>query len=67
MNEVLIDTLVWVNHFRRSNDSLANLLSLDVTMTHTMIVTELACGTPPALRARTLADIATLPFARQAV
>ena len=35
-------------------------------MTHPMIVTELACGTPPVPRARTLADIATLPHARQA-
>jgi hypothetical protein len=30
------------------------------------MVTELACGTPPARRSRTLTDIATLPQARQA-
>ena len=35
-------------------------------MPHPMIVTELACGMPPAPRARTLADIATLPHARHA-
>ena len=35
-------------------------------MTHPMIVAELACGTPPAPRQRTLADIATLPQLRQA-
>ncbi len=35
-------------------------------MTHPMVVTELACGTPPSPRARTLADIGTLPHARQA-
>jgi hypothetical protein len=37
-----------------------------MAMTHSMIVTELACGTPPAPRTRTLADIATLPNTRQA-
>jgi hypothetical protein len=66
MNGVLVDTSVWVDHFRRSNESLADLLSLDIAMTHPMVITELACGTPPAPRARTLADIATLPNARQA-
>lgn len=66
MNGVLVDTSIWVDHSRRSNESLADLLSLDLAMTHPMIVTELACGTPPAPRARTLADIATLPHARQA-
>lgn len=30
-----------------------------------MVVAELACGIPPAPRARTLADIATLPLVRQ--
>lgn len=31
-----------------------------------MVVTELACGTPPAPRKRTLTDIALLPLTRQA-
>lgn len=63
---VLIDTSVWVDHFRRRNESLVHLLTLDLALTHPMIVTELACGTPPAPRARTLTDIATLPQTRQA-
>jgi predicted nucleic acid-binding protein len=63
---VLIDTSVWVDHFRRRNEALVNLLTLDLAFTHPMIVTELACGTPPAPRSRTLADIATLPQTRQA-
>jgi hypothetical protein len=63
---VLVDTSVWIDHFRRRNESLVNLLTLDLALTHPMIVTELACGTPPAPRARTLTDIATLPQARQA-
>jgi predicted nucleic acid-binding protein len=66
MNEVLVDTSVWVDHFRRSNETLVDLLSLDMAMTHPMVVTELACGTPPSPRARTLADIGTLLHAKQA-
>ena len=63
---VLVDTSVWVDHFRRRNEALVDLLALDLAFTHPMIVTELACGTPPAPRARTLTDIATLPETRQA-
>jgi predicted nucleic acid-binding protein len=66
MSGVLVDTSVWVDHFRRRNDVLVNLLTLDMALTHPLVVTELACGTPPAPRTRTLSDIATLPHARQA-
>ncbi len=66
MSGVLIDTSVWVEHFRHRNESLVNLLTLDLALTHPMVLTELACGTPPAPRSRTLADSATLPQARQA-
>jgi predicted nucleic acid-binding protein len=66
MNSVLVDTSVWVDHFRNRNEDLVGLLTLDLVLSHPLIVTELACGTPPAPRSRTLADIATLPQARQA-
>jgi hypothetical protein len=66
MNGVLVDTSVWVDHFRNRNENLVNLLTLDLALSHPLIVTELACGTPPAPRSRTLTDIATLPQARQA-
>jgi predicted nucleic acid-binding protein len=66
MNGVLVDTSVWVGHFRNRNEELVSLLTLDLALSHPLIVTELACGTPPAPRSRTLADIATLPQARQA-
>jgi hypothetical protein len=39
---------------------------VDRVLSHPLIVTELACGTPPAPRSRTLGDIAILPQARQA-
>jgi predicted nucleic acid-binding protein len=66
MTGVLVDTSVWVDHFRNRNENLVSLLTLDLTLSHPLIVTELACGTPPAPRSRTLTDIATLPQARQA-
>lgn len=66
MSGVLVDTSVWVDHFRNRNENLVSLLTLDLAMSHPLIVTELACGTPPAPRSRTLTDIATLPQARQA-
>jgi predicted nucleic acid-binding protein len=66
MNEVLVDTSVWVDHFRHTNESLVDLLLLDMAITHPMVVTELACGTPPAPRGRTLADIAILAQSQQA-
>jgi predicted nucleic acid-binding protein len=66
MTGVLVDTSVWVDHFRNRNENLVSLLTLDLALSHPLIVTELACGTPPAPRSRTLTDIATLPPARQA-
>jgi len=66
MNAVLVDTSVWVDHFQRHNETLVDLSSLDLALSHPMVVAELACGTPPAPRLRTLADIAVLRQARQA-
>ena len=63
---VLVDTSVWIDHFRQHLNSLAALISLDMAMTHPMVIVELACGTPPAPRAQTLGDIALLASVRQA-
>jgi predicted nucleic acid-binding protein len=65
MNRVLVDTSVWVAHFRARNEALVALLGLDRVLSHPMIVGELACGTPPA-RARTLGDIGLLAQAQRA-
>jgi len=51
---VLIDTSVWVDHFRYGNDVLVDLISQDQALTHPMVILEIACGTPPAPRAQTL-------------
>ena len=65
MTGVLVDTSVWVDHFRTSNRSLMALLEKDVVMSHPMVLGELACGTPPA-RAQTLSDLSLLQLAHQA-
>jgi predicted nucleic acid-binding protein len=63
---VLIDTSVWVTHFRKHNNVLVNLLERDLVLTHPMIIVELACGTPPAPREKTLGDISLLQTSNQA-
>ena len=65
MNGVLVDTSVWVDHFRSRNDTLIDLLGLDLVMVHPLIVGEIACGTPPD-RHQTLSDLGGLSQARQA-
>jgi predicted nucleic acid-binding protein len=63
---VLVDTSVWSDHFRKPSNVLSELLVLDLVLTHPMIVGELACGTPPEPRLRTLEDIELLLPANQA-
>ncbi|MDR0240993.1 MAG: VapC toxin family PIN domain ribonuclease [Burkholderia sp.] len=63
---VLIDTSVWVDHFRNRNQTLFELLALDAVLTHPMVLGELACGTPPAPRLRTLNDLGLLQECKQA-
>lgn len=65
MTALLVDTLVWVDHFRRRNDELVRWLMQDAVLTHPWVQGELACGTPPA-RAQTLADLAALQPAKVA-
>jgi predicted nucleic acid-binding protein len=63
---VIIDTSVWIDHFRNRNDVLVSLLQADLALMHQMVLVELACGTPPAPRARTLGEIALLRACNQA-
>lgn len=65
MTALLVDTSVWVEHFRRNNDELARWLMQDAVLTHPWVLGELACGTPPA-RAQTLADLGALQSAKVA-
>jgi predicted nucleic acid-binding protein len=41
---VLVDTSVWINHFRHSDPALAELLDEGSVLTHSFILGELACG-----------------------
>lgn len=63
---VLIDTSVWVAHFRSSNNHLTRLVAQDLAVTHPMVVLEIACGTPPLPRQRTLSSIGYLQTCNQA-
>lgn len=63
---VLIDTSVWSDHFRRRNTILVELIELDQALIHPMVVAELACGTPPEPRVKTLTDLDLLQPANQA-
>jgi predicted nucleic acid-binding protein len=65
MKSVLVDTSVWVDHFRQKNDALVSLLELDLVMVHPLIIGEIACGTPPN-RTQTLSDLQVLQLTQQA-
>jgi predicted nucleic acid-binding protein len=56
----LVDTSVWIDHFRFHNASLADRLRNDGVVMHSAIVGELACGNLPR-RGETLINLALLP------
>jgi predicted nucleic acid-binding protein len=62
---VLVDTSVWVDHFRTSNSALIRLIQADRVLGHPMVLAEIACGTPPGPREQTLGDLALLQQARE--
>lgn len=62
---VLVDTCVWVEHFRRAEPGLRKLLAEPVVLMHPFVLGELACGNfkdRPAL----LAYLSALPRAKTA-
>ena len=63
---VLVDTSVWVDHFRHGNARLVDLLTVDAVLIHPIVVAEIACGTPPEPRAQTLANLRLLQSSKQA-
>jgi len=48
--KVLVDTSVWVGHFKQRNERLAALLEEGRVVCHPYVVAEVACGTPPNRR-----------------
>jgi predicted nucleic acid-binding protein len=57
---VLVDTSVWIDHFRRRNATLTGLLEQGHVWTHELVIGELACGNL-GNRAGILGYLAELP------
>ena len=62
---ILVDTSVWIAHFRKGSPALSELLGDGLVLVHPFIAGELACGN---LRNRTriLSDLQALPAAASA-
>jgi len=57
---ILVDTSVWIAHFRKPGSELAKLLNEERVMVHPFVMGELACGNLQH-RARILSDLEMLP------
>ena len=66
MSGVLVDTSVWIDHFRYRNVTLEFLLQQDQVLIHPLVIGEIACGTPPSPRSQALSDLGLLNMTRQA-
>jgi hypothetical protein len=62
---VLVDSSVWVDHFRRSDVRLVALLEAGEVLSHPFVIGELACGNL-ASRRQTLEWLHALPKAEEA-
>ncbi len=63
---VIVDTSVWIDHFRHNNRTLVELMLRDSVLVHPMVIVEIACGTPPAQRNQSLENLAQLQPCNQA-
>jgi predicted nucleic acid-binding protein len=62
---VLVDTSIWVDHFRQGNIALGSLLQEGMVVCHPFIIGELACGNLKN-RGEILAHLQALPEAAKA-
>lgn len=62
---VLIDSSVWIDHLRRGNPLLRDLLNNSLALIHPFVIGELACSSIKN-RKKSLADLAELPLAKSA-
>lgn len=60
MTDVVVDTSVWIAHFRKPEARLRALLEADRVLCHPLVLVEIACGTPPAPRKATLRALSML-------
>jgi predicted nucleic acid-binding protein len=58
---VLVDTSVWIRHFRKTEVRLVDLLEREEVACHPMILGELACG-QFSQRRQALRDLSALPL-----
>jgi predicted nucleic acid-binding protein len=63
---ILVDSSVWMQHFKKKEVRLAPLLSENVVVIHPLVIAEIACGTPPKPRAVTLETLRGLEQVREA-
>jgi hypothetical protein len=56
----LVDTSVWIDHFRTGSSALRHLLEEDAVLCHPLVIGELACGTIKH-RSDVLGYLAVLP------
>jgi len=62
---ILVDTSVWIDHFRNSDPRLAEALNRQQVSIHPIVIGELATGNLKD-RKRTLLDLRSLPMVSQA-
>lgn len=58
---MLVDTSVWVDHLRKRNSTLVDLLETGEVLTHPFVIGELACGNL-AQRSKVLSALDELPL-----
>ena len=57
---ILVDTSIWVDHFRNVDPALVGLLESDQVFAHSFVIGEIACGTPK-MRRDVIALLRSLP------
>ncbi len=64
---VLVDSSVWIGHFKQRNEHLVTLLEHDRVVCHPYVVAEVACGTPPSRKViiSMLGELESTPVATQ--
>ena len=65
MSFSLVDTSVWIDHLRRPEETLLELLKDRRVLTHSAVIGELACGQIPK-RDLFLTDLSLLPQVKEA-
>jgi len=44
--KVLIDSSIWIEHFKKQNELIPDLITRNLIVTHPLIIAEIALGTP---------------------